>query len=89
LVVSVVEVVFFTTDGFFAIAFVTGFRLAVFFFAVVFDGLIAGLAAGFFFVVSGMFGIVCPWCCAKAGALAPTKTARTADRAATLRSDID
>ena len=74
--------------GFFATAFVTGFRLAVVFFAVVFDGLTAGFAAAFFFVVSGM-GIVCPWCCAQTGVLAPTKTARTADRAATLRSDID
>jgi hypothetical protein len=82
----VVDVGFFTTDGFFAVAFVTGFRLAVVFFAVVFDGLTAGFAAGFF-VVSGM-GIVCPWCCAKTGVLAPAKTARTAERAATIRSDI-
>ena len=82
-----VEVVFFTTAGFFALDFVGAFFFAVVFFAGVFAGVAFGLVTGFFFVVSGI-GIVCPSCWANTGVVTPTKTARTAEKTATLLGDI-
>ena len=84
----VAEVVAFATDGFFAVAFVGAFFLTIVFFAGVFERVAFGLAAGFLLVVSGALGTVCPSCWASTGLLAPTKTARTADKTATLLSDI-
>lgn len=85
--VFVAEVVAFAPDGFFALAFVRDFFFTIVFFAAVFEGVAFGLAAGFFFVVSGA-GIVCPSCWASTGVLTPRKTARTADKRATLLGDI-